>query len=60
MNNLIIRNALLIHNVKQYELANIMGVSVNTLVRKMRVELPEEQQKELAEKIKQYAKERNK
>lgn len=50
----------MIHNVKQYELANIMGVSVNTLVRKMRVELPEEQQKELAEKIKQYAKERNK
>lgn len=44
MYNIRIRHAMVDLNVKQYELAKMLGISVNTLVRKMREELPEAEQ----------------
>ncbi len=47
MTNIKIRHAMMDLNVKQYELAKMLGISVNTLVRKMREELPEAEQDEI-------------
>lgn len=55
-NNLIIRKALRENNVYLWELADILGVSEATLIRKMRKEYPEEEQLRIAEMISEYAK----
>ena len=56
MNNVIIRTALFRFRVRAYELArNIMGVSENTLYRRLRDELPEEEQEKIAADIAAYA-----
>lgn len=55
-NNLIIRTALLKNNVYLWELADILGVSEPTVVRRIRKELPEEEQLRIAEMISEYAK----
>lgn len=56
MNNLIIRNALLKHNVRTWQLATeILKVSEPTIYRKLRRELPEEEQKKIAAMIEAYA-----
>lgn len=57
-NNLIIRTALLKNNVYLWELADILGVSEPTAVRRIRKELPEEEQLRIAEMISDYAKKR--
>lgn len=57
MNNLIIRNALIRHNVKYWELAQrILGKSDATLSRWLRNEMPEEEQNRIAALIEGYAK----
>ena len=55
MNNLIIRTALLTYDVRTWQLAKIMGISEPTVYRRLRQELPEEEQKKIAAMIKQYA-----
>lgn len=55
MNNMIVRTALLTHNVRTWQLAKIMGISEPTVYRRLRQELPEEDQKKIAAMIKQYA-----
>lgn len=55
MKNKLIRDALAKHDYKQWELAEIMGISEFSLSRKMRHELPEEEQKEIVSKIEEYA-----
>ena len=55
MNNLIIRTALLTYDVRTWQLAKIMGISEPTVYRRLRQELPEEDQKKIAAMIKQYA-----
>ena len=47
MPNYRVRVALMLHNMKNWELAKKMGVSEFTLSRKLREELPEEDQDEL-------------
>lgn len=42
--NIKIRNALKLKNMKQWQLAEILGISENTLYRMLRKELPEEEQ----------------
>lgn len=56
MKNKLIRDALAKHDYKQWELAEIMGINEFSLSRKMRHELPEEEQKEIVSKIEEYAK----
>ena len=56
MNNLIIRTALIKHNVRTWELAaKILCISEPTLYRKLRSEMPEEEQRKIAALIEQYA-----
>lgn len=45
--------------VKAYEMPNILGISESSYYRKMRCEMSKDEQKEIIQKIKQYAKERN-
>lgn len=60
MNNLIIRNALTKYDVRAWQLAaDILKVSEPTLYRKMRQEIPEEEQRQIAAQIEQYAAIRN-
>ena len=56
MNNLLIRIALLKTGLRNWQLANILEVSEPTLYRKLRHELPEEEQKRIAELIEMHAK----
>lgn len=57
MNNLIIRSAMLTTGVRAWQVArDILKVSEPTLYRKMRDEIPEEEQKEIAARIEEYAK----
>ena len=46
-NNEKIRSELKAHNMKHYELADLLGISENTLCRKMRKELPKEEQEKI-------------
>lgn len=55
MQNEKIRNALNAYSVKQWELAEIMGISEFSLSRKFRHELPEDKQNELIALIKEKA-----
>lgn len=55
-NNMIIRAALLETGMKQWELAELLGCSENTLGRKLRHEMDETKQREIAEKIREATK----
>ena len=52
MKNMKIRQALLEVGMKNYQLAEIMGISEFTLSRKLRNELPEEEQERIVSIIK--------
>lgn len=52
MENILIRQALLTTGTKNYELAEMLGVSEWTLSRKLRKELPEEEQERIIALIK--------
>ena len=57
MNNLIIRTALMKSNVRTWELAGrILRISEPTLYRKLRKEIPEDEQHQIASLIEEYAK----
>lgn len=57
MNNLIIRSAMMKTGVRGWQVAtNILKVSEPTFYRKMRNEMTEEEQKEIASRIEEYAK----
>lgn len=56
MNNIIIRMELLKASMKTYQLADVLGVHENTLIRRLRKELPEEEQKEIVAKIQEWSK----
>lgn len=45
--------------VKAYEMPRILGVSESSYYRKMRNEMPSDEQKAIIQKIKEYAKERS-
>lgn len=49
--NLEIRNSLKKQNIKHWELANKLGISEYTLVRKLRMELPKEDKKKILDTI---------
>lgn len=51
MKNLNIRNALIQNNMKQWQLADHLGISEYTLCKKLRRELPEQEQKRIIEVI---------
>ena len=51
MNNKIIRIAMLEHGLSQWELAVILGISESQMSRKLRVELPEDEQKRIVSLI---------
>ena len=51
MANLIIRVKMMESNVKQWELAKLLGVSESALSRKLREELPEDEQQHIIELI---------
>lgn len=59
MNNIRIRFALIQHNMKQWELAEKMGLSEPSLSRMLRRELPEEEQDRIVELIEQSNIEKN-
>lgn len=59
MNNLIIRKAMFNANLKQWQLANILGLSEYTLCRKLRVELPEEEQERIVSRIHEWEREKH-
>ena len=45
------RNAMKENNIKQWELAEMLGISENTMCRKLRKELPDEEKKRILEII---------
>ena len=51
MENIKIRQALLVAGIKNYELAEMLGVSEWTLSRKLRKELPQEEQAQIIKLI---------
>ena len=51
MNNIEIRKALLETNMKQWELAELLGITEWTLSRKLRKELPEDKKEEILDLI---------
>ena len=53
MNNKKIRIAMLDAEIKQWQLANLMGIHEGSLSRKMRRELPEEEQDRIVKLIKE-------
>lgn len=54
--NMNVRSMLRIYGLYSYELAEFMGISEETLCRKLRNELPKEQQAELIAKIRELVK----
>lgn len=58
MKNIIVRQALKKHGMRQWELAVLLGISEQTIYRKLRIELPEEQ-RNLANLIAKHRKENN-
>ena len=55
-NNKRVRTALFETNIRQYELAHLMGISEMTMIRRLRFELPEEEQDEMIKIIyREYA-----
>lgn len=53
MTNMKIRLALMETGVRQYELGKLLGVSESTIWRKMRFEMPEEEQEKIVRLIKE-------
>ena len=51
MKNMIIRNSLKKASMKQWELADLLGISEQTLVRRLRHELSQEEQERIANLI---------
>jgi len=58
MNNIKIRLAMVEYGVKQWQVAQLMGIHEVSLSRKMRNELPEEEQNRIVELIRNKAAER--
>ena len=58
MNNKMIREALTRHNLRQWELADIMNINEFSLSRKMRKELPDEEQRQIVSLIEKYSAEK--
>ena len=56
--NMNVRCMFRIYGLYAYELADFLGISEQTLCRKLRYELPKEQQAELIKKIRELAKAR--
>lgn len=56
MNNAKIRNELARTRLKYWELARIMGIHEGSLSRKLRDELPEEEQNRIVDLIRQHVK----
>lgn len=56
MKNMLIRAALKKANMKQWELADILNVSEFTLSRKLRKELPEDDQQRIVSVIRNHTK----
>ena len=56
MKNLDIRRKLKEAKIMQWQVADVLGVSEMTLVRKLRYELPEEEKQKIFEKIEELAK----
>ena len=56
MMNKLIKDALEKHDLKQWELAELMGINEFSLSRKMRHELPKEEQLKIVSLIEEYAK----
>ena len=56
MKNQIIKQALFTHNLKQWQLAEIMGIREEMLSRKLRHELPEDEQRDIVRKIEEAMK----
>lgn len=54
MKNHLIRVALAEADLRQYQLAEMLGVSETTMVRRLRKELPEEEQMEIVELIRRH------
>ena len=54
--NIPIRNAVDHHGLFMYQLTQIMGISESALVKKMRIEWSEEEQKRVINLIEEYAK----
>lgn len=52
-----IKNALKQHGLRQWELAEIMGISEQTLSRRMRKEFPQEVQSKILVTIKEHTRE---
>ena len=55
MRNKSIRIALMENDMKQYELAELMGIHDFSLSRKLRHELPEDEQRRIVDLIKNHA-----
>lgn len=55
INNINVRIELMKTSMKMYQLAGALGISENTLLRRLRNELPEETQKEYISKIREWA-----
>ena len=53
MTNMKIRLTLMETGVRQYELGKLLGVSESTIWRKMRFEMPEEEQEKIVRLIKE-------
>ena len=51
MKNQKIRIAMIQNNIKQYQVAKLLGISETSLCRKLREELPEEEQNEIVARI---------
>lgn len=51
-----IRVSLFIHKMKQWELAKLLGIGENTLIRRLREELPEDEQNRIIKVIEDSAK----
>ncbi len=56
MKNKIIKIALLEHNLKQWELAELMNTTESVLSRRLRKELPESEQREIVSLIEEATK----
>lgn len=52
--NMIIRSALFLSGMKKWQLAVLLGMSEPTLYRKLRAELPEPEQREIAARIEEF------
>lgn len=58
MKNQLIRNALSMHNLRQWELAEMMNINEFSLSRKMRKELPSEEQRKIVSLIEKHTAEK--